>query len=423
MSNIVLVGNYIVTDQAGRTFQYQTELNRETGSTVTYDVTGLFRKDAVLRNDSQIVNGQKVYNTQLVPDKDGNVPSGPTEKFLLEKVAVESDKQRSSWYLQNGQETGKNLGIPGVRNTANADGSSDTGGSEDINLDQELGSEARNTRNNFSRSLKYPLNLGEDHQDVIKFNMVKFRPRPLTGTGAPSARAAQTIIGTVVLPIPAGISDTNLVNWGSDELEPQNEAIANLVGDTIARGGQGFADAASGTVDAMSENSSGVGELFKGKFTEAITGVNALSRNRGAIANSNMELLFQGTSLRPFSFVFKLSARSERESQAIRTIIRFFKQGMSPIRTQSELFLKSPHTFQMQYLHRGNQHNYLNKFKECALQSISVDYTPEGNYATFTSGAMVSYQISLQFQELEPIFNDDYGLGSGSSGYDSQIGF
>jgi hypothetical protein len=37
-----------------------------------------------------------------------------------------------------------------------------------------------------------------------------------------------------------------------------------------------------------------------------------------------------------------------------------------------------------------------------------VSYTPEGQYATFNDGAMVSYQITMQFQELEPIFNEDY---------------
>jgi len=133
-----------------------------------------------------------------------------------------------------------------------------------------------------------------------------------------------------------------------------------------------------------------------------------LSRTQGAVYNSNMELLFNGPTLRPFSFTFKLSARSKEEAQDIRSIIRFFKQGMSPIRTQSQLFLKAPHTFQLEYLHIGKSHSFLNRFKECALQSFTVDYTPEGQYATFKDGAMVSYQITMQFQELEPVFNDDY---------------
>ncbi len=77
------------------------------------------------------------------------------------------------------------------------------------------------------------------------------------------------------------------------------------------------------------------------------------------------------------------------------------------------MFLKSPHTFQLKYKHRGEgsrgEHPYLNKFKECALQGFGVQYTPTGNYSTFDDGVMTQYQMSMTFTELEPIFNDDYG--------------
>ena len=56
----------------------------------------------------------------------------------------------------------------------------------------------------------------------------------------------------------------------------------------------------------------------------------------------------------------------------------------------------------------GEDHQFIGRIKECALQSITTNYTPEGQYATFNDGVMVSYQITMQFSELEPIFNDDY---------------
>ena len=134
-----------------------------------------------------------------------------------------------------------------------------------------------------------------------------------------------------------------------------------------------------------------------------------------------MELLFNGPQLRPFNFTFKLSPRSKKEAESVRSIIRFFKQGMSPIRTQSNLFLKAPHTFQIQYRHKNEEHKFINKIKECALLSFVVNYTPESNYATFTDGAMVSYEIQMQFTELEPIFNDDYTKIDGNN--DTYIGY
>jgi hypothetical protein len=91
---------------------------------------------------------------------------------------------------------------------------------------------------------------------------------------------------------------------------------------------------------------------------------------------------------------------------------------MAPIRSTSNLFLKSPHTFKIRYLHNDKDHPFLNKFKICALKSLTVNYTPDGNYATFRDGKMVSYELNMSFQELDPIFNDDYPQDN-----DKSIGF
>ena len=272
--------------------------------------------------------------------------------------------------------------------------------------------ENKSTRNNFPTNLVYPENLASAQQDVIKFNMVKYRPRKLSTGGDLNPvqdRVSGDIIGTVVLPIPNGISDTNMVNWGGDELNPLKALGVDIAMAGMTGGVGAAADRVAAGAGEVQNNTKTVQQLITSALTEAATGTqNLLSRTQGQVINPNMELLFLGPQLRPFNFTFKLASRSEAESKIIRSIIRFFKQGSSPIRTEANLFLKAPHTFQMQYLHKGQPHTYLNKFKECALQSFNVSYTPEGQYATFTDGAMVSYQITMQFQELEPIFNDDY---------------
>ena len=135
-----------------------------------------------------------------------------------------------------------------------------------------------------------------------------------------------------------------------------------------------------------------------------------LTRTTGAIVNPNMELLFGGPHLRTFSFQFLLAPRNKKEAMEVIQIIRFFKQGMAPIRTKSMLFMKSPHTFKLSYRNsKGDQHKYLNKFKECGMASFGVNYAPNGNYSTFEDGVMTAYQISMTCRELNPIYNDDYG--------------
>ena len=133
--------------------------------------------------------------------------------------------------------------------------------------------------------------------------------------------------------------------------------------------------------------------------------------------NPNMELLFKKPSLRPFEFTFKLAPRSKKEAEQVIGIIRTFKQSMAVIRSASNLFLKSPHTYKLQYKHRGSEHPFLNKFKECALMNMSINYTPDGNYATYEDGVMTAYEMRLSFTEIEPVFNDEYGNDDTSIGY------
>ena len=101
--------------------------------------------------------------------------------------------------------------------------------------------------------------------------------------------------------------------------------------------------------------------------------------------------------------------------KAVRGIIRQFKQGMSPKKGKTFTFIKAPHTWFIGYYHKGSTSPWLNMFKECALESMSMDYTPDGQYSTFTDGALTSYQMQLSFKELEPVFDSDYDEGTGGA--------
>ena len=272
------------------------------------------------------------------------------------------------------------------------------------------------TRSDFggsSNPLTFPIDMPST-RDTIKFKMMEYRPSGFgTGDsiGQAGTRAKGKIIGSVLLPIPAGISDTNSVGWGQDSMSPIQAAGAavamGIIDEDQKTDGMGQISAA---LEKIKANNPEVRKGLEGMITGAATGLNqqALQRGEGMIMNPNMELLFNGPSLRSFGFTFKLSPRSPQEAQKVIQIIRFFKQGMAVIRSESEFFLKAPHTFQLEYLNAGSPHKYLNKFKECALQNATVQYTPDGNYNTFSDGVMNSYSMQLTFNELEPIFNDDY---------------
>jgi hypothetical protein len=281
----------------------------------------------------------------------------------------------------------------------------------------------------FSLKLQYPANLQIQHQDVIEFNMLSYEKRSIgektndqLGSLKERSNYTSRTIGRVILPIPGGISDTNAVSWGSDSLNAAQKAAVSLANSIISGGGEAGAKTAEQLTDQAGASSGEISTAIKAFFAEQAVGTtNLLSRFEGTVQNPNMELLFTGPSLRPFNFTFKLSARGVDDREQIRQIIRFFKQGMAAQRTASQLFLKAPNTFKIRYLHRAKDHPYINYIKECALQSFTVNYTPEGNYMTFADGLMTSYEITMQFQELEPIFNDDYATLDQNK--DSVIGY
>jgi hypothetical protein len=286
---------------------------------------------------------------------------------------------------------------------------------------------AEGTRTQFP-TLIHPADLGSSKQDVIRFDMHEYVPGELTQSGMALGFNSGTnnlgpSIGSVTLPIPSGITDQNKADWGSNSMTALDIAKADVAKTAIFDGLQEGATKFLDYVEKAKSNSGAVAGAVGNAFAAAAAGVDGqalLSRTTGMVMNPNMELLFKGPSLRPFSFKFKLAPRGQTEADNIIKIIRFFKQGGAPIRSKSNLFLKSPHVFRLTYIHRGEQgelHKKLNAFKTCALQGFGVNYTPTGNYATYQDGTMVAYDINMSFTEITPVFNDDYDLD------DSFIGF
>lgn len=281
--------------------------------------------------------------------------------------------------------------------------------------------------------LKYPLNLKLEAQDCIKFTIQEYKPSGLTLNRVDRSANRKSLV-SIFLPIPGGISDQNSVNWQSDSLSPLAKAAGDIASSIIYDGAKGGINAAQNVGKIISSNKEQVEAIVGIKMAQeavsALTGgsVDLISREFGAIVNPNVELLFNSPQLRNFSFTFRMSPRNYNEAISIRTIIRYFKQSMSAKRTTSNLLLKAPHTFKIEYLSalsKDKEHPYLNKFKECALTNCTVNYTPDGTYMSFNGQepSMTSYELTLEFQELEPIFDDDYDITENKDKFPQNIGY
>ena len=262
----------------------------------------------------------------------------------------------------------------------------------------------------------------------------------------------QDLQSTIQLPIPPSIKDMNSVDFAGGTMSGLAGAAFSPIVQAFLRRDKAFDEAikggdfriktqALGVLKRLKSATGGVlgavgeaienSEFKRVKSLDAIAqaiaagGVNvdvtqAITRVSGAVRNPNFELLFKGPTLRNFSFTIRLTPRDAAESKRIRMIIRVLKQH-SAVKRNANLFgdaetsnflLGTPDVFKLRYIKAKTQKDIkgLNKFKTCALNSISVDYTGEvGRFAAYEEDSQpVTTIISLSFTELTPIYDEDY---------------
>ena len=228
----------------------------------------------------------------------------------------------------------------------------------------------------------------------------------------------------IFLPIPQQVSDNIGAAYSQSELNPMQVAGLNAASALLgqAEGGEKAAINRQQVAEAvLNRNIKGIDDATKQAINSIVSGqaVNALganvsvqgliSRASGQIFQQNLELLFSGVKLRTFPFIFDFAPRNPIEAGVVRDIIRVIKRSASPSRQgDNALFMKSPKLFQLQYLTGANEHPFLNSFKICVCEDISVNYTASGTYATYSDGTPVHIRMQLTFKEINPIYAEDY---------------
>tara|TARA_B100000131_G_scaffold139350_1_gene135609 strand:- start:728 stop:2062 length:1335 start_codon:yes stop_codon:yes gene_type:complete len=310
--------------------------------------------------------------------------------------------------------------------------------------------------------LRYPLEAMTDSTDYLQIDIVEYsaigeqnkarsgvdtlvslpgsRRNTINRTRLPKSVSTKSLVnkGTVLLQIPANIQDGNSISAGDSKMNSivgaalgASTSLMTDVGNAIS-GKQDFGGgdnrlqnagiAAKNAIEGGLADSGVTGKNLRGLITKklAASAVNALggnvtmnqllARQDGTIFNPNMELLFNGPTLRNFRFSFKMTPRGKDEAEQIKLIMRTFKMNMAPKVTSGgpNLFLKTPNVFELRYKSGRKDHPFLHKFKQCFLTDISVNYTAEGVYATYENKEPISMIMDLTFKELEPIYDIDY---------------
>lgn len=295
-----------------------------------------------------------------------------------------------------------------------------------------------------AEQLRYPIKNIGTQDDYFKIQVIKYEAPGLNLTGGFALRTTEEALNqsgsirnslaTIILPMPANIQDNNAADWTSGTMNPILGGLATAASDAVSSGnpvgslaqsiskgftnlqaalatGEGQKAVAAGTAAAAIQAALGQGDVNQ-----------IISRTQGVVFNQNVELLFNGVTLRPaYQFSFDMIPRSQQESEMIKKIIRTFKINMTPRKGDPStagggLFVKAPNIFKLEYMSGGKQHPFLHRFKPCALTQISVNYNGSAQYATYSDATPVHMQMTLQFQELSPLYSEDYDTEKGRIG-------
>ena len=309
-----------------------------------------------------------------------------------------------------------------------------------------------------SSAMSYPLdlNLRQDHFKIMKYNyqrsdvnaskppmreyttsVNRINARRSTGPGrtteyfnvAGDGVKGSQLLGSVHLPMPKA-TDVNGVEWGKSDLTVSGLAAVGVANAATLNGRLSGKTNEERKTDndakeAIKRGINETGSSFKEGFGAVYTGTIAkmagamfgtdldantfLARQGGKVLNPNSEMLFQGPVIRDFAFSFLMVARSQKEGEEIRRIIRFLKLGMAP-KFRSTTYLKNPDIFILEYRRAdGGLLDTVNRFNPggLALTTMSVDYAPNGYWSAYHDSQPVALKMDLNFTELRPIYEQD----------------
>ena len=248
-------------------------------------------------------------------------------------------------------------------------------------------------------------------------------------TASGAGRALKKPKHTLYLPIPRQIQDANSVQYDSGRLDPLEAVGAALIKQGIENPSfqkvqEVFSLLVNDGVDLVGMNVDAIASAIARRAIGALGGnvtANALiARGSGAILNPNLESLFQGVKLRQFPFSFEFFPRNGREAVEVRDIIRVLKRSMSARNNKKKgkgVFIKQPDIFQLQYMKGGGEHPFLNKFLPMHLTDMKISYSQSGTYSTFWDGTPTHMSVSCSFQEVNPVYQEDYDDAGEGVGY------
>jgi hypothetical protein len=237
-------------------------------------------------------------------------------------------------------------------------------------------------------------------------NFVKYS-RPFA-----SSSATEQTTGTIILPIPEQLNDTNTVRYeGLNYGAVAALGAAAIAGDysESKKAGQSLAQAfknANGASDyARIAAVVGIASVPPGMQDNKVAAV--AQGSLGVIQNPHLALLFDGVNLRTHTLSWKLSPKTEAEAKTLGTLIYFLKRKSLPSFNAivSKFALDYPDQVLVEFTNVDKQ--FKDSIKKSMVENVSVDIAYDAP-AFYKSGRPVEVRLTLNLKEVEIRTQEDY---------------
>lgn len=301
----------------------------------------------------------------------------------VELDAATESRMRGSLVAKNMSKTGLAASVGGLQILEGAAGGFKKGGTTVTN--QETG------------KTKYKSGTATGASAAIPEAAVAAIGVAVAGSMAPSANRSQRRLKTAIaLHIPNQLSIRYGTTWS--EVDTAGVQMVNDAGSALA---SALSDTTS-LAKAAGQTGAVVREAAANLALTKIPNAGAVSAALGVAANPKKEQTFQGVEFRKFTFDYHFYPRDQFEAENVLNIIHQFKLHMHPeFKSELNYVWIYPSEFDIIYYTNGGENLNLHRHTSCILESMSVNYTPNGNFSVFANGMPTQINISLEFKELQ----------------------
>jgi len=208
---------------------------------------------------------------------------------------------------------------------------------------------------------------------------------------ATTNRGQKRLKTAIALHIPNQLAARYGVQWAEEDTFAFSAAVAGA--DQLVKAVQGKGN--------MKEAKGVAADVITNLTLSKAPGAAAMSAATGLASNPKRDQIFKSVDFRNFTFEYQFFPRNEPEAKNILNIIQQFKYHMHPEYKDSNSFLYIyPSEFDIVYYTGGKENETIHRHTSCVLTEMSVNYTPNGNFATFPNGMPTQINVQMSFKEL-----------------------